>query len=171
MMCVDTLLYMPKLAIYSFFKYRVQSSIDQTNDKCDRLLLELMVAAGLSHKNLMSPKSEKRDDCKRHGIGDGSKCDRNLKFKSNSEPCHAPEAWLKIPHLRQGCDMTVVASLCFNRYNMHSMPPLLNRRWVTVPTSSTSIAHSLGSRVRSSLQPVLLNLTLTDSQRAATQQA
>ena len=112
MMCVDTLLYLSKLAIYSSFKYRVQSSIDQTNDKCDRRLLELMVAGIVSYKFDVAEVAEesKKDDCKRHVIGDGSKCDRNLKFKSNSESYHAPEAWLKIPHLRQDCDIAVVAA-------------------------------------------------------------
>ena len=87
-------------------------STDQTNDKCDRLLLELMVAGIVSYKFDVAEVAEesKKDDCKRHGIGDGSKCDRNLKFKSNSESYHAPEAWLKIPHLRQDCDIAVVAA-------------------------------------------------------------
>lgn len=80
----------------------------QTDDKCDRLLLELMVSGIVSYRFDAAGLAQ-QDDGKGHAIGDGgSSSSRNLKYRCNSELYHAPDAWLKISNLHQDCDMPAV---------------------------------------------------------------
>mmetsp|Transcript_5978 Transcript_5978/g.14305 ORF Transcript_5978/g.14305 Transcript_5978/m.14305 type:complete len:102 (-) Transcript_5978:102-407(-) len=79
----------------------------QTNDECDRLLLELMVADIVSYRFDAAEQTD-QEDGKMHGIGDGSSSSRNLKYKCNSETYHTPDAWLKISNLHQDCDVPAV---------------------------------------------------------------
>ena len=79
----------------------------QTNDECDRLLLELMVADIVSYRFDAAEQTD-QEDGKMHGIRDGSSSSRNLKYKCNSETYHTPDAWLKISNLHQDCDVPAV---------------------------------------------------------------
>lgn len=77
-----------------------------TNDECDRLLLELMIA-GIVHYAFEKQAKNGSNDYKRYGIGDGMKEDRQLQLKWNRDNYLDSHAWAKIPRLIRDYDLGV----------------------------------------------------------------